>query len=208
MGASKMEKQKKVILFDLGNVLIEWKPDQLFTKLLPNETARKNYLEKIDFIAWNAEQDAGRAWSEGEAELIKKFPEDAEIIKAYRPRFLETIGEVKLDVVDIMRELKNLGYKLYAASNWNAETFEMTRNRMIFLDLFDAVCLSGNIGLIKPDVRFFEHMMRQYAFSAEDALFIDDSAANIQAARSLGIRSIQFFNAQQLRGDLQKEKTL
>lgn len=194
--------EKRIILFDLGNVLIGWNEDSLYSKLIPDAAARKAYLAKIHFDEWNNAQDTGRSWAEGEAVLIAQFPEDAALIRAYRTRFLETLGAVNAGVVEIMKKLKGEGYTLYAASNWNDETFDLSHSRMTFLSLFDGLHISGRIGLIKPDPAFFLSLMRTYNFRPEEALFIDDKAANVQAAESLGIASIQFHNAEQLSREL------
>lgn len=189
---------KRIILCDLGNVLIEWNPSALLSKLIPDQQERQDYLSKIKFYEWNAKQDAGRCWVEAEQELISQFPHDEKLIMAYRNRYLETMGAVKTDVVDILKQLKSKGCTLYAASNWNSETFEITRPRMTFLDLFDGMHISGEIGVIKPDPRFFTSMMDRYGFKSEEAIFIDDNLENVSAAQKVGISSIHFHNANKL----------
>lgn len=196
--------EKTVVMCDLGNVLIGWDPEALYSKFIPNAVERRGFLKKIGFMPWNLEQDKGRSWSEGEALLIAKFPEHEHLIRAYRKNYLDTIGSVNNDVVALLKEAKNRGIRLYAASNWNDETFELARPRMTFLNLFDGLYVSGFVGIVKPDPTFFSSMMVHFGFAAQEAIFIDDNEANIESAQRLGIASIHFLNAEQLKQDLEQ----
>ncbi len=91
------EKQWRLVLgveamiFDFGNVLIGWDPENLYRKLIPDAAERKHFLTEICNGPWNALQDAGRSWDEAIAEQIALHPDRADHIRAYRNRFAEML---------------------------------------------------------------------------------------------------------------------
>ena len=105
---------------------------------------------------------------------------------------------------DLLLELRTAGVRLYALSNWSAETFPIARRRFPFLERFDGIVISGDVGLIKPDPRIFEHLVARYAIEPGESVFIDDSAVNVEAAGRLGFVALRFVDARQLRYDLEE----
>jgi len=106
--------------------------------------------------------------------------------------------------VDVLADLREAGLRLYALSNWSAETFPIARRRFPFLDWFDGIVISGEVGVVKPDARIFEHLVARYAVEPGMAVFIDDSAVNVGAAARLGFVALQFVDARSLRHDLEE----
>lgn len=190
----------KTVLFDLGNVLIEWDQAALLNKLLTSKDSKHSSIREL-FKEWNQEWDRGRLY-DGTITKIKEFPKFAALIQAYNDRWIETLGQPILGTVEILQHLKNAGYRLYAASNWAADTFELAKPRLTFLNLFDGIQISGHVGLIKPEIEFFQRMATTYNFLPQEAIFIDDQENNVLAAQSLGITAIQFQNPAQLEQDL------
>jgi 2-haloacid dehalogenase len=191
------------IIFDLGGVLIDWNPVYLYEKIFDNETEMKQFLEKICTPEWNEEQDAGRTLSEGTDFLIKEYPQHEENIRAYYDRWEEMLGGVIEGTVEIFRKLKDKSeYKLYALTNWSAETFPIALQRYEFLNWFDGVVVSGTEKIRKPFPEFYELLLDRYNLKAEEALFIDDNVRNVHAAKQVGIDSIPFKNPTQLQEEL------
>jgi 2-haloacid dehalogenase len=112
------------------------------------------------------------------------------------------LGGAFKDSVQVMRELRRAGVPVYALSNWSKEKFAATRDRFPFLDEFDGILISGDVGVGKPDPAIFREFLDRFGLVAESTVFIDDSPANVAVARSLGIEAIQFHGAGQLRRDL------
>ena len=104
--------------------------------------------------------------------------------------------------------LRAAGVRLVALSNWSAELFPIARERFDFLAWFDGILISGDVGVNKPDRRIFDHLAEQFEIEPEAAVFIDDSSANIDAARGLGFRVIQFTDAAALRLELVRHGVL
>lgn len=197
------------IIFDLGGVLIDWKPEYLFSKIFGNESEMRQFLDTICTGEWNEEQDAGRTLKEGTELLVKQFPEHAESIRAYYSRWEEMLGGSIEGAVEIFKEIKAGGkYKTYALTNWSAETFPIAQQKYDFLNWFDGIVVSGAEKMRKPDPLFYQLILERYQLQAEQVLFIDDNLRNVKAARDLGIESIHFKNSEELRGDLKRRVEL
>lgn len=92
----------------------------------------------------------------------------------------------------IARTLKAAGYPLFALSNWSAETFPIAIKRYDFLKIFDAILISGDVHLVKPDPRIFELMLQRIGRPAPECLLIDDSVQNIATASAMGFATVRF----------------
>ncbi len=193
----------RAIIFDLGGVLIDWDPRLLYRKLFEDDAAVERFLQEVDFYGWNLEQDRGRTFEAGVAELSARFPQYAAYIRAYDERYPEALGGALLPTVEILAQLKRMGYPLHALSNWPAEKFQYARAQFEFLNWFDSIVVSGEVKLIKPDPRIFQTLLERLGCRADECIFIDDNATNVQAARALGFHAIRFMSAEQLAADLQ-----
>jgi 2-haloacid dehalogenase len=192
-----------IIVFDFGGVLLDWNPRYLYHSFFDgNLTAMENFLSEINFVEWNLEQDKGRPFAEGIADLSKKFPRHSSLIAAYNEHWESSISGPIEETVDILRLLKQKEHLLFGLSNWSTETFNRIRPKYDFLEWFDGIVISGEVKVAKPDRRIYEHLLKLVNDSAENCLFIDDSKANIVAAMELGFMTIHFESPQQLKRDL------
>lgn len=199
----------KTIIFDLGNVLIDWNPAYVFDKLIEDEEKRNHFFENICTSDWNEEQDAGRPIKQATEELIAKHPEWKEAIEAFYGRWEEMLGGPIEETVEILRQLKENGsYKIYALTNWSAETFPIALERYDFLHWFDGRVVSGEEKMRKPNPLFYQLLLDRYQLKAKETLFIDDSVRNTNAAEKFGIKTVVFQSPQQLRENLKILKIL
>ena len=194
----------KDIIFDLGGVLIDWNPRYLYKKIFAAAEETEWFLTTVCPPDWNAKQDAGRPFALGLAEAKAKYPKYAPQIEAYFLRWEEMLGGSIKGTVQILRDLKAKGYRVFALSNWSAETFPITRQKFDFLNLFDGVVLSGEEKINKPDPEIYKRLLARYHLRADNCLFTDDNPANVAAARALGIDSILFTRPEQLHLELVK----
>lgn len=190
------------VVFDLGGVLVDWNPRYLYRSLFDDEAAMERFLAEVTTQAWNLEQDRGRPFDEAVAILVREHPEEAELIEAYWRRWPEMLGDPHADVVAILAELRATGVRLLAMTNWSAETYPLAIPRYPFLDWFEAVIVSGDVGLVKPDPAIFQLLIDRHGLEPARTVFIDDTEANIQTATSLGFRAIRFTSADALRREL------
>ena len=159
-------------------------------------------------MEWNAQQDKGRSFAEGVAELSREFPHYANLIQAYHDNWSESIGDPVAGTVEIMKRLKEAGYHVYGLSNWSSETFPMVRNKFIFFDLLDDIGISGEVGQIKPEPEIYEIALQRIGRPANECLFIDDSLANIEQARTMGFAVVHFQSPEQLETELKNLQLL
>lgn len=193
------------IIFDLGAVLIDWNPDYLYRKIFTDEAEMRDFLANVCTPHWNEEQDAGRTLQEGTELLVNQFPEHEENIRAFYGRWEEMLGGVFEGTVEIFRKLKEGGkYKIYALTNWSAETFVVAKAKYDFLGWFDGIVVSGEEKTRKPFPEFYQILLDKYQVKPEEALFIDDNYRNITAAEKLGINCIHFTSSEQLEAELPK----
>ena len=202
---SQLRDRPPAIIFDFGGVLLDWNPHHLYRKLFGDDAeAVERFLTEIGFAEWNLEQDRGRPFATAVAEMSERFPHYADLIKAYDERWEESVAGPIQHTVDILYRLKQAGYSLYGLSNWSAETFRRVRHKHAFMELFEAILISGEVQLVKPDPRIYALLLGQIGRTAEECLFIDDSEANIAAASRLGFRTIRFESPRQLESELHR----
>jgi 2-haloacid dehalogenase len=189
------------VVFDLGGVLIDWDPRYLYRRLMPEDEVDA-FLDEIGFAAWNHAQDAGRSWADAVAAHVALHPRRRELIEAYPKRFADTLGGPIPGTVAILEELHAVGVPLLALSNWSAETFHEARRAYAFLGLFDSIVVSGEERVTKPDPRIFAILVERHRLDAAHTVFIDDSPANIAAARAAGLVTIRYESPGLLREQL------
>ncbi len=193
---------EKTIVFDLGGVLIDWNPRHLYEKIFFDLDEMEYFLKEVCSLDWNSHMDVDKSFLDGIDELVPKFPQYEEQIRAYYPRWDEMISGVFQGAVEILRELKEAGYPLAALSNWSSETFPLVKDQYEFLSWFTPLVISGHIGYKKPDPEPFQILLHELNLNAGDCIFIDDIEDNIQEARRQGFEAIQFSSPEQLRADL------
>ena len=198
----------KAVVFDLGGVLIDWDPRYLYRKLLADEAAVEEFLATVCTPEWNAEQDRGRPFAEGVAELVERHPVHAAAITAYHERWTEMLGGGIAGTVGLLAELRDTGVPLYALTNWSAETFVIARERFEFLAWFDGVVVSGEERLIKPDPAIFRLLLDRFGLDPGTTFYVDDAEANVAAAAALGFDAVRFTGPERLRRDLTARRML
>jgi 2-haloacid dehalogenase len=198
-----MQKAISTIIFDLGGVLIDWNPAYLYRKIFATEEEVTHFLTNICTPDWNEEQDAGRSLQLATDILVQKHPEYESAIRAFYGRWEEMLGGPIQGTVDLLTQFhQEKRYRLYALTNWSSETFPIAQARYDFLQLFEGILVSGEEGIKKPDAKIYQLILDRYQLKAEKSIFIDDNLRNIVAAEALGINTIHFKSAEQLKDTL------
>lgn len=197
-----MDSPITAILFDFGNVFVNWDARNLYKRFFPNLEAVDSFLKEIHFAEWNAHQDAGRPFKEGIAELSNQFPHYADLIQAFDAHWEESLGQTLHENIEVAKNLKQADWPLYLLSNFSAEKFEIVRRQHDFLTIFDDMIISGEHNLIKPDAAIFEFALNRIKREAKECLFIDDSLPNIETARKMNFITIHYQSPAQLKRDL------
>jgi 2-haloacid dehalogenase len=191
------------VIFDLGNVLINWDPRHLYRKLFGEDVEGMEYfLANVCHSHWNERQDAGRPWEEGIKEAVGLYPEHEWLIRAYRERWEEMLGGAISESVAVLEELRKRGTRLFALTNWSHETFPVARQRYEFLAWFQGILVSGEERLIKPDPAIFRLLISRFDIDAARAVFIDDNIRNVEGARQVGLHALHFTDPANMRLEL------
>ncbi len=197
------------IIFDLGGVLIDWNPLYLYRKLFRTEAEAVAFLQNICTPDWNEEQDGGRTIAAANEYLIRQFPEHEDNIRAFYDRYPEMLGGPISGTVKIFQQLKEgKKYRLFALTNWSAETFPVALAQFDFLKWFDGIVVSGTEKDRKPYPSFYRTLFTRYGVNPAKAIFIDDNRRNVAAAESIGLPAIHFTSPQELQEVLREKGIL
>jgi len=185
----------RAVVFDLGGVLFDWNPLHLYRKLIADEQQRRRFLSEICPIDWHRLQDAGDDSELATRRLQARFPEHRALIGAWYGRFDEMLAPPFPEMVALVERLKANGVGLHLLSNAPGFMQEwLTTGRLRraheFLGAFGNVVVSGAEQLAKPDHRIYALTAKRGGFQPQDAVFIDDSATNVEGARAAGWQAI------------------
>ena len=190
------------IIFDFGGVLVDWDPHRMLDGYFGSRQKADWFIANICTSEWNSEMDGGKPFAQGIAELSAKHPEWATEIQAYFDRWIEMIGGEIPGMLQVVKDLKSKGYKLYGLTNWSAETFCQVRHKFEVFDLLDGMLVSGEEHMLKPAPEFFQLLIDRFGLDPAGSLFIDDNQPNVDGALKFGLKAIRFENAETLRKQL------
>ncbi|MEP4095917.1 HAD family phosphatase [Reichenbachiella sp.] len=195
----------KNIIFDFGGVLIDWNPLNVYSKAFNGDIEKANwFLKHICTTSWNIEQDAGRSLADATELKINEFPEYEDLIRLYYDQWEDMLSGAIQGTVDILELLSaSQRYRLYAITNWSAETFPIAQRKYEFLSWFEGIIVSGEVKMIKPAKDIFQHAFRTFKVTPESSIFIDDNRDNIDTANLLGMKGIWFDHSAQLKQELE-----
>jgi 2-haloacid dehalogenase len=187
-------------VYDFGNVLIGWDPYGPYPDRPRAEIAA--FYEAVDFDTINHAADAGTPYTVLLERLALTHPHLVDDLRRYVDHFeLSLTGPVE-GSAELVTELKGLGLRLYGLTNWQAETFHAAEPSAPAIGLMDDVIVSGREGMAKPDRRIFELVVERFGVDPARAVFIDDKAVNVDAARHVGFHGVVFTSTEALRKDL------
>jgi 2-haloacid dehalogenase len=192
------------IVFDIGKVLVHYDPNIPFSRFIPDADKRAWFFDNVCTHDWNIEQDRGRSWAEAEELLIAEHPDHAENIRNFRLHWHEMLPHAYDDSVEIMESLIDAGHDVTLLTNWASDTFKEARQRFTFLEKPRGVTVSGDIGLIKPDLAIYQRHASTFGLQPSATVFIDDSQKNVDAAKQAGWQALLFTNAKTLEADLER----
>jgi 2-haloacid dehalogenase len=181
------------VIFDIGNVLIRWDPRIVYRRMGFDDATTAAIMAETGLLHVNHRRlDAGEPFAPTLATLANRFPQHDGFIRAFDTRWADMLdGAIEANVA-ILGSLKQAGVPVHAISNFNREKFDISRARFPFLDAFDELIVSGDVGLVKPDAEIFELLLTRRPLDPATAVFIDDSAANIETAHRLGFATVHY----------------
>jgi 2-haloacid dehalogenase len=193
------------VVFDVGNVLVDWNPRAQFARHIADPVALDRFLGEVATLEWHTQHDAGRPFAETSAELIALYPDDAEHIRLWGERFDEQIGDVLPGMADLVDALDSRGVPLYAITNFSHEFWPpFARREAALLAPFRDILVSGEVKLVKPDPAIYALALERFGLATGEALFVDDRAVNVEAAERAGFAGHVFRDAEVLRAELKR----
>lgn len=186
----------RAVIFDIGNVLFTWHPRYLYERLIADDRALDAFVRDVVTLDWHFQHDAGRDFADTSVELTARFPEYAELIAAWGPRFNESVGGPVPGMHELVAELDEAGVPLFAITNFSHEFWPPFRAEWPGLfDRFRDIVVSGDERLVKPDPAIYRLALARFGLEPHETVFIDDNSANVAGAQALGIRAVLFTDA-------------
>lgn len=193
----------KNIIFDIGNVLLSFQPNEYLGQYFDEETMGD--LMEIIFASdeW-VELDMGTMLiADVIASLSSKNPHYKDEIAFVLNNWSDMLQPI-LENVELVYKLKEKGYALYLLSNFHSEAIQTMFDKYDFFDLFDGAVISAHEKVVKPDESIYQILLKRYSLIPKESLFIDDSLANIHTGRRLGIEGIHLPYLANLKEELEK----
>jgi 2-haloacid dehalogenase len=191
-----------IVVFDLGAVLLDWDPRYLYRKLFDDNAEMEYFLNVICTREWHHAHNLGEDAYESCERLAALHPNYRDKILAWATRGEEMLAGQIDDTVALLKLVKSKGIPCYTLTNMEARAFSSRRERFEFIKWFDGFVVSGYERIGKPDPRFFAILFRRYNLDPRQCIFIDDRPRNVAVARELGMNSIQYVSAAELRLEL------
>lgn len=192
----------QAVVFDVGKVLYQWDLSLLLRKVESDPERLRELVEEVVTVDWHSQHDAGVSLAEMVPARIREYPHHAEALRAYATRFNETIPGPVPGSHDLVAQLDARGVPIFGITNFGAEFWAGFRPTAPVFDVFRDIVVSGEEKLAKPDPAIFDLAERRFGHAASAMLFIDDSLANIEAAKACGWQVHHFLEAQRLASDL------
>jgi putative hydrolase of the HAD superfamily len=198
----------KNIVFDLGNVLISFRPSEFFDKKKYPENIKAKILSDIfGSKEWGMLDNGEINTSEViDAIALKSSLKKEEIAHIFN---LRTELMFPLDQnVRLLPELKKRGFRLYFLSNFPMDIFEEVKTGYYFFKYFDGGIISAEAKFSKPDSRIYEILLEKYSLIPGECLYIDDLEINAKAAEVVGMKVLVTFGSQEISKEIENALNL
>lgn len=175
----------KAVIFDIGNVLIEWQPERFFDRVV-GEDRRRAMFAAVDLHGMNDRVDRGETFRDVIYDTATAYPEFEAEIRIWHDRWIEMAAPAIPHSVRLLRALRTTGVPVYALTNFGIQTFDVAEPVYPFLGEFDRRYISGHMGVIKPDADIYAQLEADVPEQPDTLLFADDRQENLDAAAARG----------------------
>ena len=187
------------IILDFGKVLVDFDSTQLVRRICPEKGRQETFIRIVEDPNFIDRCDKGEeSMDEIMRDMQHLHPDLAQEFEQYNKRYSEEVtGEIK-GMRELLKSLKQQGYRLYGLSNWCSKVTEVMQLYNELFSLLEGTVISSEERIIKPDAEIYKRLLRKFNLTAEECVFVDDKLQNVEAARKLGMFGIVFANARQL----------
>lgn len=200
-------KEIKNVVFDYGNVLVDWKLDNLFGSYFQLKSRKKRFYQEVINDDWIRIVDGAEDLQTVVEERIQKFPSYKKALENFRDNWNKTVsGEVD-GMEELLNEIMSVkSLSVYGLSNWCKSTFVPVREEHPILQKINKYVISGGLAdktgkpiSPKPSSEIFDYFLEKYALDAASCFFIDDKIENVTMARKHKMKAYLFSDAAQLK---------
>lgn len=175
----------KIVVFDIGNVLIEWNPERFYDAEI-GEDSRRVMFAAIDLHAMNERVDLGEHFRDVVYAEAEENPKWRDEIRMWHDRWIDMASPVIDHSVRLMKALQARGTPVYSLTNFGIQSYDLAAEHYPFLREFDRDHISGHMAMIKPNPMIYQALEQTCGVAPEALLFADDRPENIEAAANRG----------------------
>lgn len=198
----------KNIVFDLGNVLLNYHPEDFLLQYTSDLKRINAFISKVPRSdAWWQLDRGVMSLENAKGFFLDRYPEESDLLLPFFDHWMEMLTPIENNV-KILRELKKNRYKLYILSNFIKEAFEFIEIQYDFFSLFDGRVISSEEKVIKPEKAIYQILLQRYALLPEESLFLDDVPSFLIPAKELGMKTILIRPNKDLRIKLRKLRVI
>lgn len=189
------------VIFDFGNVLIYWHPQEVLVSRYSDATIDWFFdNDNSGFYDANDMMDGGCSQQEA-LDWMRRTHGDrsADIMRYYIDNFEDSLTGVVPGARKLVSDLKEAGIGVWGLSNWDKDLYPLAEAYCPVLSMLDGKVVSGPIGMLKPNRDIYEYALDRFGIDAATSVFIDDKAMNVNGANEAGIRAVRFSDPRRLR---------
>ncbi len=185
----------EAVVFDIGNVLIEWHPEQFYDGMIGPEK-RRAMFDAVDLHAINERVDMGENFRDVIYTAAELYPEWRAEIRMWHDCWIKMASPVIHHSVRLMTNLQAIGVPVFSLTNFGIETYDLAITHYPFFANFDRDFISGHMRMVKPNPLIYQTLEEVSGITPEALLFTDDRAENIAAAAQRGWQTHLFEGPQ------------
>ena len=187
--------QPKAVVFDVGNVLIEWQPERFYDAEI-GEARRREMFAAVDLHGMNELVDLGHHFTDTIYATADRYPEWRHEIRMWHDRWIELATPVIAHSVRLMKALRAKGVPVFSLTNFGIQSYDYAATHYPFLREFDRDFISGHLAVTKPSAEIYRRVEEGSGLSGADLIFTDDRPDNIAAAQAFGWQTHLFEHPQ------------
>lgn len=185
----------EAVIFDIGNVLIEWQPERFYDAEI-GEDRRREMFAQVDLHGMNELVDLGSPFRDTVYRTADRYPDWSPEIRMWHDRWIELATPVIPHSLRLLRALRSNGVPVFALTNFGVDSFAFAETCYPFLAEFDRRYISGHMQMTKPSTEIYAMVETDSGVPPDRLLFADDRPDNITAAASRGWHTHLFEHPQ------------
>jgi len=193
----------KNIIFDLGNVLLEFNPEVYVKSKISEEKVEEIYKCIFKSDEWPMLDRGTISEEEAKMNIINRNVENEELINLVFENWYDILIPIESSV-NMLKRLKQNGYKIYYLSNFHLAAFEHVTKKHDFFENFDGGVVSYKEKFLKPEKEIYEMIIDRYDLEPCETIFIDDMKENVDAAVKSGLKGIILKNPKDIKDELKE----